>query len=383
MKLTSMQREAIEKCVAWYFDHDKERKYFIIHGKAGVGKTFIVQTLVQVLGLASYNTLFCAYSGKAVSVLRKRGNFANTVHKTFYHTYRRSDGEAAFNKKKGLPNVIKLICIDEYGMLNNQMVNDILEVAGSIPVVMLGDDNQLPPLYGGNDYMENPDVVLTEIMRQNEKSGILTLADMAIEEKPFLIGKYGDSKVVRWDDIDPIESYDAVLCWKNSTREALNRLIRKKLGITHTFPTKGEKILCLNNSYSHELVYDGLNLFIVNGLGCIATTDALSFDDERGTFEIKFKPDFIPSNNYFFHARCNQKIFTNYLRKTPDSEGPHDPGILDIDFGYALTVHKSQGSEWGKILVIASDYGGSKADYKRWLYTAITRARLSVTITNL
>ncbi len=383
MKLTTTQRTAIEKVIHWYYNEIEEKSFFVLAGYAGTGKTSIVRLIIDILGLAAYQVIIAAPTGKAVNVLRQRMNglFSNTIHKTFYHVYRNST-RASFKLKNRLPSTIKLIIVDEFSMVNDKMIEDIFAVAGDTPIIFMGDPGQLPPIFGGNKYIDAPDFMLTEVMRQNDSSGILQLAHMARQGLPLKIGKYGDSKIVQMGKIDPIESYDAVLCWKNSTRIQINKKIRSKLGLSNIFPSKGEKLVCLNNSYDDELNYDGISIFVVNGLGCIATSDADDFDDDKGTFGLKFKPDFIKTNAYFFDTTCRQETFLRYSSSIiPKTEDTKDDMFLDVDFGYALTVHKSQGSEWPNVLII-NDYQGNKNDYNKWLYTAITRGRLSITLTN-
>ena len=381
MKLTPTQRTAIERAMGWYFGGSHEKKLFVVGGYAGTGKTTIVKLIIDVLGLTKYNVLYVAYTGKATNVLRMKGNFAHTIHKTFYQIYG-SGSKVQFKLKTSLPSIVKLIVVDEMSMVNDKIMDDILSFG--IPVIGLGDPGQLPPIFGGNRFIGDPDAFLTDVMRQDDKSGILTLATMAREGKMIPFGNYGESKVVPFDKIDAIEKYDTVLCWRNSTRIRLNMLIREKLNLTHNYPTKGEKLICLNNSYVHELEHEGINVFIVNGLNCVAVDNVDEIDDETDTFKLKYKPDFVQTNSTFFETRCEKGLFdtqrSGKVWKEVDEE--RDDDIVRVDFGYALTVHKSQGSEWGRVLII-NDYAGNGNDFPKWLYTAITRGRYSVTLTNI
>jgi len=380
MKLTSIQRTAIERAIEWYFGRSHEQKTFVVGGYAGTGKTTIVKLMIDILGLTKYNVLYCAYTGKAVNVLRLKGNVAQTIHRTFYQIYG-SGSKVQFRLKSSLPSIIKLIVIDEASMVNDKIMDDILSFG--IPIILLGDPGQLPPIFGGNRFINNSDVFLTEVMRQDDKSGILTLATMARESKPIPFGKYGDSQVVPFDKIQPIEKYDTVLCWRNATRVNLNNHIRKILKLTHPYPLKGEKLICLNNSYLHEIDHEGMAVLVVNGLNCIAVSEAEEIDEETNTFKIRYRPDFVLGTGPYFHTRCEKDIFDTQLNggvwKETVEDRPDD--IVRIDFGYALTVHKSQGSEWGNVLII-NDYAGNSKDFPNWLYTAITRGRHSVTLTN-
>lgn len=381
MKLTSLQRTAIEKAIEWYFGRSHEQRVFVVGGFAGTGKTTIVKLMIEILGLTKFQVLFSAFTGKAVNVLRLRGNIAQTIHRTFYQIYG-SGSRIQFRLKSSLPSIIKLIVIDEVSMVNDKIMEDILSFG--VPVLCMGDPGQLPPIFGGNKYIKEPDVFLTEVMRQDDKSGILTLATKARQNEVIPFGEYGDSFVLPYDKIQPLESYDTVLCWRNATRVRLNNMIRSNLGITHSYPIKGEKLICLNNSYVHDLEYEGLGMLIVNGLNCISVSEPYDIDDESDTFKLKFKPDFIPQNNVFFDTRCEKALFDtqstgSVWKESEDAD--RDDDIVKVDFGYALTVHKSQGSEWGNVLII-NDYEGNPRNYPNWLYTAITRGKKSITLTN-
>jgi len=367
-ELNKGQKRAIEKAIDWYFGESYERNLFVIGGYAGSGKSSLVKRLIQILGLAKYNVIYAAFTGKAASNLRIKGNLAHTIHKTFYHVYKRQNGTVGFKLRKSIPNV-KLIIIDEVSMINDEMIADI--VSFGIPVIALGDLGQLPPIFGKNRCMteEGMDVFLTEIMRQTDESGILTLATIAREGKELKEGTYGNSRVFYDEkEIKRYSDYDMVLCWKNSSRKYLNDIIRKELCMDTIYPVRGERVMCFNNSYAHEIDYYDINVF-----------NSEIVDDE--IINAKFRPDFIDNDDYFFDVRCNKNIFDSYhtITSYTDSIVKDEEIIVDLDFGYASTVHKSQGSEWGKVLLI-DEYNGPRADYCKWLYTGITRGKNSIDI---
>jgi hypothetical protein len=127
-----------------------------------------------------------------------------------------------------------------------------------------------------------------------------------------------------------------------------------------------------------------MGVLVVNGLNCVAMNEPEDINDETGTFKLRYKPDFIPTNNSYFETRCEKALFDSQRngevwKDNPEEDRPDD--IVRLDFGYALTVHKSQGSEWNNVLII-NDYGGNPNDYPNWLYTGITRGKKSITLTN-
>jgi len=371
MILTNNQKSAIESAIEWYFSDSSEKPLFVIGGYAGTGKTTIVNMIIEILGLAKYNVLFSAYTGKAVNVLRRKRNIANTIHRTFYNIYKDQKGLYRFKIKNNLPSVVKLIVLDELSMINDKMMEDILSF--NIPVIGLGDPGQLPPIYGKNSYIEEPDVFLKEVMRQNDDSGILELATLARESKPIENKQYKKSRIISENEIDKYSKYDIILCWKNETRRIINKIVRDERKIDTIFPVKDEKLVCLKNNYFYELEYEDIPIFLVNGLNCISIENS---EEKENYLRIKFKPDYI-EEDIFFDSNIDKNIFLY-----GDDENllvSEDESIAFVDFGYGLTVHKSQGSEWDNVLII-DEYDRNDPMYPKWLYTAITRARHSVTI---
>jgi exodeoxyribonuclease-5 len=373
--LNEDQKEAIKKAITWYY-HKQDKTIFVIAGFAGTGKTTLVRTLVTILGLAPYQVVYCSFTGRAVEILRRKGCQANTIHKTFL-SVRRILYKIGFPKKKHLSSAIKLVVLDELSMINDKMMKDIISF--HIPIIGLGDHAQLPPIYGANRYIASPDVFLEHIMRQQGDLGILDLATMARKGMYIPFGTYTESKVIRFHEIEHIEHYDIVLCWKNSTRKNLNIAIRRKKGLDSEYPVLGEKLICLKNNYIHLIEYDDIPLFLVNGMDLISYDSVkLSPGDMNDYFTLSYGLSYVPHMR--FQSRVHRGPFDSYTRGTdyiiPDEV---DEDMVFLDFGYAYTVHKSQGSEFDHVLII-DEFKGSKDIYNKWLYTAITRARKSVTI---
>lgn len=378
MKLTDEQKDAIIKCCEWYYDTSFNKKdYFIICGYAGTGKTTSVKTIIDILGIPNYNVLFAAYTGKAALILRIKGNMANTIHKTFYNIYYGSNKQYYFKLKNQLSSLIKLIVIDEFSMINDKMINDILSFR--IPVIFLGDIGQLSPIIGRNTYIENKeniDALLTKVMRQEDTSGVLELATKARNGEELEIGTYKNSRVLYLKDIEDIKKYDIILCWKNSTRKLFNISVRKELGFNKSvYPLKGEKLIGLRNNYFHQIDYDGIPIFPVNGLPSIAVSDFKN-TKEKNLIKLNYRPDFIDKSGPYFKTLCHTEYFDMYLNdidKDPYIDNTNDTDdIVHLDFGYGLSVYRSQGSQYKRGLLI-DDFRGSSDIYNKFLYTGITR----------
>mgnify|MGYP003294510943 CR=1 FL=1 len=202
--LNDQQDECVKLAVKWYKNYSSKQT-FEISGPAGSGKTTIVRTIIQNLGLRMEDVLFVAYVGKAALQLTRSGVNGRTIHSAFYNIefvpVKDENGKVItkngrvvtrpeFIKKEQIPSNIKLIVIDEAPMVNESFGVDIESF--DIPIICLGDLQQLPPVIGGSKYLIRPDYVLTKVMRQAEDNPIIYLSQLASKGQPIPYGKYGD-----------------------------------------------------------------------------------------------------------------------------------------------------------------------------------------------
>ena len=382
--LNEQQSDALDKAYQWYKVQMKQ--VFTICGKAGTGKTTIVSALIERLGLEKHEVLFMAYIGKAAMVLSMKGNYAKTIHASIYDIgqvprydefgspimkHGRPVTRMGFVKKPSIGKGVKLLVIDEASMVNKDIAEDILSFG--IPIIALGDLNQLPPVFGSPYFLHNPDVVLTQIMRQAEGNPIVVLANMVLEGLDIPLGKYGDKCLVipkeKITDELMMRS-DIILCAKNATRDGINYHIRHNIrGIDTKFPTIGDKVICRKNNWGLTLKESGLSL--INGMiGYIDAIDLSSY--KRNSIKIDFRPDFV-QNECFRNILIDPNwMFMDYYQKQQAQYNPFDQ-TNKFEFGYAITVHLSQGSQFNNVLLF-DEWMGDREFYKKLMYTGITRA---------
>src|ERR1700760_1443190 len=117
-----------------------------------------------------------------------------------------------------------------------------------VPLLVLGDPAQLPPIQGGGFFTEaEPDAMLTEVHRQAEDNPIIRLSmdiRAGIDLEP---GRYGESEIVTRDNLDAQRVIDAdqVLVGRNATRRAYNMRMRLRRGVAGEMPATGDKLVCL------------------------------------------------------------------------------------------------------------------------------------------
>ena len=313
-----------------------------------------------------------SYTGKAVDVLRNKGiRNPRTIHSMIYVPRKdKSTGKTVFELSPHAPaSSADLILLDECSMVDKKMAADLRSFRK--PMLIMGDTAQLPPIGGtGFTVGRTPDYMLTEIHRQVADSPILKLATMARNGEPIKPGIYGDKVLVTADYTEEtlnkyvVKKNTQPICGMNKTRRLLNRTFRKRMGFEQfPYPQAGEKLICCQNDAE-------LGLF--NGMMGVAFHPAKDHEsNQRKTITyFKSQSEFAPLKDSFLSWKAMYEKNYHETIKEPEFL----KGTQKFDFGYALTVHKSQGSEWDTVTVIDESYI-FKENANKHLYTAITRAK--------
>jgi len=391
IELTNEQIYATYDAETW-FRSSTSNQVFEISGPAGSGKTTLVLYIIERLGLKIKDVLFCAYMGKAASQLIMHGLPAVTIHSAVYDVVKEmvkdengrivfdSRGKPkmknVFRKREKLYHDYKLIVVDEGSTVDGNIAEDLLSFG--IPVIVLGDLNQLPPVIGKPFFLKNPDVILTKIMRQNEDNPIIYLSQRVLNNEPLHIGVYGKSSVIKRDTLrlSNMRDADVILTCTNRLRYNVNTVYREKIKKIQKldFPSIGEKMVCRKNNWK-KCIDD--TFYLTNGTtGFVEYFDRSTFNGK--SFEMDFKPDFI-ENRSFKHLNVDY----NHLYRIPGQveENPDKYFYYDkFEYAYALTVHISQGSQYGNVLFLSENMMRSREEEKRLKYTAITRAIDKITV---
>ncbi|HMA73162.1 MAG TPA: ATP-dependent RecD-like DNA helicase [Xanthobacteraceae bacterium] len=274
----------------------------------------------------------------------------------------------------------KLIVLDEVSMVDAELAADLLSFGK--PVIVLGDHGQLPPVNGEAAFSsQDPDAVLSQIHRQAAEDPIIQMAHMARIGQVIRYGEYGSVLVVPQYKIETPQllAADQVICGFNNTRFQLNNRMRRELGLEATLPEgPDEKIICLRHDHRCGLL-NGMFLQLdeieePEGTGF----KAVVFSDEGEAVAGYYRPYGNPDRE---QQPKKLRIYTGFFL----DHQKFDPGreekdwkqkrwMVEATFGYAITCHKSQGSQWDNVLVWDDGLGKTRRERSRWLYTAITRA---------
>ena len=335
---------------------------FRLFGYAGVGKTTLARHIAE---HASGRVAFAAYTGKAALVLRSKGCVgASTIHSLIYTASEDNLGKPTFKlNKDGPASRAALIVIDECSMVDEEVGRDLLSFGK--PVLVLGDPAQLPPVQGGGFFTSGePDVMLTEIHRQAGDNPIVRLAQTIREGGSVDYGVYGETQVIRRAEVNAeiVSGADQVLVGLNRTRRAYNQRLRALAGRNTPLPTPGDKLVCLRNDREKGLLNGGLwRVAEARGVTHDFVKLAIDSEDEAERVDVA-----VAVHKAFFEGR--EADLPHPIRRQSD----------EFDFGYALTVHKAQGSQWDHVALF-DESGAFREHRARWLYTAVTRAARRLT----
>lgn len=376
--LTVEQKHVLNTLWQWY--KNPERKpYITVGGYAGTGKTTLISIFRKYLKEAKPETkvAFCSYTGKATRVLRskiveaksvfKQDNIS-TIHALIYSPMINSSEEIiGWEQKEELE--YDLIIVDEASMIDEKIWRDLTSY--KIPIIAVGDHGQLPPISGAFNLVEKPMLKLEHIHRQAAENPIIKLSIDARTTGFIEYGNYGgmvkklnkadhDTQEYVNDLLSSFKTDTLVLCGYNFTRVKLNKFIRNNLGFESDIPTARDRVICLRNNHKKD-IYNGMmgtikSITQEDDVNFLAT---IAFDDELSSFE----------------GLISQEQFNSTESKNFTSSRKKSVSVDLFDFGYAITVHKAQGSQARRVILFEERF--SKMDdemWKKWLYTAVTRA---------
>ena len=418
--LSPDQKQVYDAMLSWAVDGSPE-KILTVGGYAGTGKSTLVGVLAAELAKRKKLVAYDTYTGRAASVLQRklrasgvdttatprtaeeakvegrRGGLplCSTIHSLLYRPVidPKTEEVRGWEKRTRLDRDYALIVVDEASMVSDEILQDIAR--HGVPLLAVGDHGQLPPVAARGDLMQNPTLRLEKIHRQAEGNPIIALARHVREG-----GKLGAFKLPAGADASAVrmifkkqlrdalrDAYasagvplgaDAVLnvglmCWKNVTRVSLNTTARELLGFKG-LPQAGEIVICLRN---RPPVYNGMR-------GVLKRPAQQTFPRWNVELAIEFPDEQVTDTANAFVPQFNRaKTFASMDEIEPlglPIERMSQAGAL-YDFGYCLSVHKSQGSQFDQaIFFLDRQEEPHLEEWRRFAYTAVTRAARKLTV---
>ena len=378
--LSADKKTVLKQILHWQEFQTDKQAYLTVGGYAGTGKTTLIAVLRRLLYKKDpkLKVAFAAFTGKAARVLKNyleefallyKQDSIGTIHSLIYSVIENEQQQIIGWRKKDRLKT-DLIIIDEASMIDQKIWSDLLSY--QIPILAVGDHGQLPPVHGYFNLMKEPILRLETIHRQEANNPIIDLSILARTKGCIPVGNYGP-RVKKFLKSDPetaelIDNHlqmanqdTLIVCGYNNTRLKLNQYLRSIKGFEDEQPQAGDRVICLRNNHQKQ---------IFNGM--LGTIERIRTVDEK-FFEIKVNFD---DQDFVYEGLTVAKQFNSGKTISFNNQDRHLLKKADLfDFAYALTVHKAQGSQASKVIVFEERFKQmSDEDWRRWLYTAITRA---------
>ena len=401
MDLTEEQQMVLNEVLDWFRNVTSANNVIKIVGYAGTGKTTLLAKIASKIRFnhdlgkqGAHKIAFCSFTGKAAFVLENKleqnhsimdYDYVGTIHGLLYSpVYKRKNGKKiliGWRLKSELAE--DLIIIDEGSMISKELWKDLIYY--KIPIIVCGDHGQLPPIGPKFDLLKNADLKLNEIHRQALDNPIIKLT-IDIRRNGYIQPGVYNQNVFKldWNDLRTKKIYDNIdwskeklntiqLCGFNKTRVNLNKKIRTKLGYTLDDPYPDERVICLKNNHDSGLKNGQLGTLVwIYSAGSKLYDLTMRMDGYGDDLHSS-----LALRSSFGKDTYDEEMQIDFKRKFSKEMKSYDQKDIDIfDFGYACTVHKSQGSEWEKVILFEQrNRYQTDQDYARWLYTAATRAK--------
>lgn len=443
-KVTRQQDIALQKLSEFIVNDDKDQ-LFVLKGYAGTGKTTIIGTVVKNLWKLKKSPVLAAPTGRAAKVMSNYSGYqAHTIHKKIYYPKKSGAAKLQFTLQ---PNKHKntIFIIDEASMIsdypsdsklfeNGSLLDDLMDyVYGghNCKLILIGDTAQLPPInlslspaleqdkLGLNYNKEVSHIELNEVVRQQEKSGILenaTLLREALKGGFFdafkfkeKVGKDFERLTDGYEIMNAInDAYDnngheetAIIVRSNKRANIYNQQIRSRILFRESELAAGDFLMVVKNNYfwikpnsdagfiANGDIIEVLEIFDIKNLYGFRFAEVkiqmVDYPNMR-PFETVLMLDTLDANTPSLPYEESNRLYEEVMKDYQDERSKYKKFLkvknnkffnaLQVKFSYAMTCHKSQGGQWSTVFV-EQPYlkDGVTEDYLRWLYTACTRAK--------
>lgn len=385
----------------------------VVSGYAGSGKT----TLLKVLAEEQPGMFVLTPTGKAaVRVREAAGCEAMTIHRWQY-TARKDETTGEYSFEQRPANELQLpanrtLIIDEASMISRGVWEHLYFYcqALGLNIVLIGDGFQLPPVevdpakrafsVFAEDFRADHRVTLTEVLRQALESPIIRISNLIRTETDIT------SAILQLDTVtearleihllETLSNQGVAICHRNATRHHMNVRIRELRGLTDEALAPGEPLLVTKNNYRLE-VFNG-EVFTLKSLQKIQGPVPVRDQYKNISMFLRFQeadlqdlqeqavicPEEVFGKTGSMDMDAIRKASRGLIRGVYEREGKTPelaPHHMHANLGYVLTCHKSQGSEWADAVVLMEpSVRVGTIEGRRWVYTALTRAKNRVRV---
>lgn len=385
IKLSEIQIDAIKSCF--------EENISIITGGPGTGKTTIINTISKIFIENGYNISLCAPTGRAAKRIEETtGIEAKTIHRMLGYIPSSYDDIGHFEYNEDNPLDTDLIIIDEMSMVDIVLFEKLLRgIKDNTKLIIVGDVDQLPSVGAGNvlkDLINSNKIKYTkliDIFRQSENSNIIVNAHKINNgQEPILNEKNSDFFFL---------NTDAPSITRNVVVDLISRRLPKAYGYDYSkdiqILTQSRKGIC-GVFELNKLLQDILNPKTETSDEILVGNKLFRVNDKvmqtKNNYNLSFIDDEGEENFGVYNGDMGHIIFidksSNKLTVEMDDKRLIEYSLEDLDnleLAYAITIHKSQGSEFKSVIIPMFD-GYKLLQTRNLLYTAITRAKENIVI---
>lgn len=378
IEYANLQKKAIKEAL--------EKGALILTGGPGTGKTTTLNALINILEANGEKIFLAAPTGRAakrMSEVTKRE--AKTIHRMLEVEW---DNEDTPRFKKNEKNLLKCdaLILDEVSMMDVNVFEGVLKALPlGTRLILVGDSDQLPSVGPGNilsDLIASeilPVVELKEIFRQSQESLIVTNAHRIVNgELPDLTKKDNDFFFINANEPTKISEIIRDLC-KRRLPEAYGYSFLEDIQVIS--PGKKGETGTIN---LNKVLQSALNPASFEKVEITINGNIFREGDKvmqiRNNYDIPFVRDSQRSGEGIFNGdigfieQINKKDNSMIVRFDDKLASYTQETIMDLDLAYAITVHKSQGSEFTAV-VMPMYFGAPQLYYRNLLYTAVTRSK--------
>lgn len=387
ISLSERQKEAVRTAV--------NSGVCVITGGPGTGKTTIIHTIIRVFQQSGLKTAIAAPTGRAAKrITETSGFYASTIHRLLEYYYSEDDSQMSFGKNREDPLDYDAVIIDEASMIDILLMNGLLAaLRPGTRLIVVGDADQLPSVGAGNVLRDMiageviPCVELKEIFRQAQESMIVVNAHCinrgeypGLNEKDkdfFFLRRKGEKEMLEtlkdlcirrlpsyFESCDPLRDVQILTPVRKGTLGTLNLNRELQEILNPPSPDKKEK------KFGDRIFREGDKVMQMKNNYTIEWKRMEDFTEGSGVFN--GDSGFIDSIDTEFNELVVVYEDSKYVK--------YEFGQLDeLELAYAITVHKSQGSEFPLVIMPVSWFPPMLAT-RNLLYTAVTRAKQAVVL---
>lgn len=383
IKLSEIQIDAIKSCF--------EENISIITGGPGTGKTTIINTISKIFIENGYNISLCAPTGRAAKRIEETTRIeAKTIHRMLGYIPSSYDDIGHFEYNEDNPLDTDVIIIDEMSMVDIVLFEKLLRgIKDNTKLIIVGDVDQLPSVGAGNvlkDLINSNKIKYTkliDIFRQSENSNIIVNAHKINNgQEPILNEKNSDFFFL---------NTDAPSITRNVVVDLISRRLPKAYGYDYSkdiqILTQSRKGIC-GVFELNKLLQDILNPKTEISDEILVGNKLFRVNDKvmqtKNNYNLSFIDDEGEENFGVYNGDMGHIIFidksSNKLTVEMDDKRLIEYSLEDLDnleLAYAITIHKSQGSEFKSVIIPMFD-GYKLLQTRNLLYTAITRAKENI-----